>query len=687
MFTTKTKMLFNQLPGMMVYDNDEEIWTQAVEWRGEAFRPNADADNSDYLKARALAFIGALPPHLRTGFPSLELADYRIDQPRDIDIRIFPRMFECTKCGRTKSWPDGDNVHRSYRFGFKCAGCGNRRFRQSNLVFIHHCGAIASPRLPKCNRQGHKFEHLYLVNLGGQRAGDIEVRCMGPDGTKESPACNELNEPLFPDSDSHPRSGCPHAKRLEREFDEKDIAAQALIANLKERNVQLKPAKDPINYRAVGLDLIVPNVSIPANIAKSEAAVGRLAAAHVEQHSLSAADFADIVVSTEGDSPRITTLKEMLKGYREALATLPGPAGLEEVFWNVAKASSQLKDPPASAQSAEDEIEAIAHRTEGLGILDEREPGDALALASHLIEMSHIQGLDSGFKGLSATSQRLAENHRDFAYSFEQAARRARQLGLEDIQLSEMFNIVRLQVGYTRGTYEPDFAVLNPFTSRGADETTRFYGRQSSTEAILFKLKPTSVVQWVHETWPDADYATMTTAELGEPKTCRQWLLDKCEFASLDDYEPIEHRPTRHIVELIHTLSHQFMRSSASFSGIEESNVKEMLFPAMPGFILYKAQHGDFNLGGFVSLYEQHLGEWIERAVHRGEQCHNDPVCRNGKMRDNVIAASCYGCLTGGEHSCTLFNHNLDRATLVSTARARQGESFQGFWPWLHERN
>lgn len=683
MFTTKTKMLFNQLPGMMVYDNEHEIWTRATDWSGDTFRPATGVDNTEYLKARAITFIQSHPEHLRLNFPSLDAPNFVIEQPRSVNLRIFPRLFECLKCGRAKSFRDQENGNpASYTGGFYCSHCKNRsRFRQWNLMFTHQCGVVASPQLQPCRL--HKYEHLYLSILGGQRAGDIRVRCMGPDGSRSSPACDILNEDLMPDAAQHSRSGCPTATRLKKQF-VGNVAATEVAQHLLERGPQIRTVKDPVNYRTVGIDLVAPNIQVPPNIDGNERALTDLLRAHLEGRRLTQADFHRIVEAGTGESPRIKALERAILAFQEAVGDAEGlsPA-MRSKFWKMGNAAGAIADYPADPEQATDEISKARDRGAGAGgLLGSRPTDDRRQLADQLIEIGHLNSEASGFTGLDETLAKLQERGRPFSEEFEAAAREIRSLGFDDIEMGEAFNIVRMQVGFGRATYEPEFSILNPFTTPSADTRLRLYGRQTQTEAILFRLDATKFVRWVHEALPNEDFERLSEKDQNSRAKCLEWLVKICDFSLFGAIEPIQRQPSKLIYEAVHTMSHAFMKTCASFTGIDEANVKELIFPALPGFVLYKSQHGDFNLGGFVSLYEQHLGEWVARARRQVATCHNDPICRNARMRDNTNAAACYGCMTGSEHSCAHYNRNLDRATLVSTVIQRTGPQLTGFWRW-----
>lgn len=683
MFTTKTKMLFNQLPGMMVYDNEQEIWTRATNWLGDRFQPSPDADNTAYLTARALTFLRSFPEHLRMGYTSLEPANCTIEQPRQVNLRVFPRLFECLTCRRAKSFRDQESGNPpSYTRGFYCANCENStRFRQWNLMFTHQCGIVAAPQLSRCPNDAHKYEHLYLSILGGQRAGDISVKCMGPDGTWQDPKCNLVNEDLMPDPAAHTRSGCPTATRLKRDFD-KVPEAQELAKHLLERGPQIKTVKDPINYRTIGLDLVAPNVQVPPNIDNNESALRDLQNAHLEGRKLGQADFHRIVEGGTGESPRTKQLERALQVFQDTGNDPDLTPALRSKFWKMGNANGAISDYPDSPDAALAELQRLKNRGAGIGSLwPDRPFEDRRHLADQLVEISHLNSSTSGFVGLDQTLMNLQERGRPFAPDFENGARALRRMLFDDVMLSEKFNIVRLQVGYTRASYDPELSILNPYTTP-ADSRIRFYGRQSQTEAILFKLDPCKLVQWVHEILPTADFQRLTPEALKRRPDCLEWLITNCDYSTFGSIEPVTHQPSAAVYEALHTMSHAFMKTCASFTGIDEANIKELIFPGLPGFVLYKSQHGDFNLGGFVSLYEQHLQDWVQRAIRQITHCHNDPICRNAKMRDNVQAAACYGCLTGSEHGCAHYNRNLDRAMLISSSPQRAGLPITGIWKW-----
>lgn len=686
MYTTRTKMLFNQLPGSIVFEQDSQQWTTPLEWNSEHFKPLTGAENAPFLLDRALSLVKQHPEYLRRPYADCNPTDFTLLQPSSAQLWIFPRMFECKKCRRLVGYRNPENTTRDNFFadGFYCKNCGrDTQFQQLSLVWTHHCGYMAQASVAPCKVADHNYKHLYIDRRGTQQPTEYVVRCMGPDGTFSKPKCGHEGK-LLPGS-GHSVKGCRLADEIEAGQSSPD--AMKIASDLRDRTVRIRPAQDPANFYSVGLDVVNPTIQIPEGVHTKDEIINALLAAHIRGDSLASADLQQAFSASGQADERVLALTRVVRGFdaavREMEASVQVDSKLRQILWKAQVTSAGLKHAPSSFEAAQNELQRGRAAVKGAIDILRRPDGtdrhDRAQLVDQLIEITHLTSQVSSFDGLEETASLLREHERDSAPEFIVASERAKRLGFVDIKTSSSFDIVRMQVGFVRNSFDVSKAQLSPFTER--HQKRPIYARQSSTEAIMFVVDPVRLVKWVHEGWPDGDYQKLPHPADASPQEARKWLLEMIDYASCAGYDPIEHEPTRYVFGLLHTMSHLFMRESSAFSGVDASTMKELIYPALPGFIIYKAQHGDFSLGGLVTLYEDHLGRWIENVEAAAKDCPNDPICRTGRMRDTVESAACYGCLAGSELSCVHFNRDLDRATLEGTApQRRKTHPFKGYW-------
>lgn len=216
--------------------------------------------------------------------------------------------------------------------------------------------------------------------------------------------------------------------------------------------------------------------------------------------------------------------------------------------------------------------------------------------------------------------------------------------GLESVDLLPAFPVATVAYGYTRGGVRPGDSRLVPF--RNNTNQLRAYGQLTQTEALLFRLDPLKVHQWLRdrghlEGRPDdereARLAIMRRSRLPEPG-------EDSDGHSLGE----------DVLNLVHSIAHRSIRHLAAFAGIERNGLAEYLLPRHLCFIVYAASRGDFVLGGLQAVFETELADYLDEAVFGESRCPLDPGCKSG-------GGACMACLHLGEPSCRWFNRHLSR--------------------------
>lgn len=215
--------------------------------------------------------------------------------------------------------------------------------------------------------------------------------------------------------------------------------------------------------------------------------------------------------------------------------------------------------------------------------------------------------------------------------------------GVERVELVDRFPILTAQFGYTRGASNPGDSRLRTYRDQNGDYTV--YGDLDQTEALFIRLDPKMVHKWLvaigesilpaTDSRSSAEAILATMAPMGQPN-----------------------HVTRKVIELVHSISHAFIRRAAVYAGIERSALSELILPTSFSFFVYAAPRGNFVLGGLQALFESELHLLLDGIVDDEHRCALDPGCED-------TGSACAVCLHLGEPSCQMFNTALSRKVLA----------------------
>lgn len=254
--------------------------------------------------------------------------------------------------------------------------------------------------------------------------------------------------------------------------------------------------------------------------------------------------------------------------------------------------------------------------------------------------------------------------------------RKARTLvdkcGFEEPLLIENLPIITAVFGYTRASFEP----ISEYGDRIIETVIRSFPRdkgkvpvyvdRGEAEAILFRLKPTSVLRWLSSNGINVGDAA------GSEQSARLWLLKN--VGAIDRFSQIDPKDTATflVMSLIHTLSHVMIKAASRITGFDRGSMAEYLFPETVSFVIY-SNRTDFSIGGMHTLFEQQLKELFVLSVQDSESrsCVYDPLC-------HASGANCHACLFLPETTCSHFNRNLTRIVLYGGTY--KGRPIRGFW-------
>jgi hypothetical protein len=236
-----------------------------------------------------------------------------------------------------------------------------------------------------------------------------------------------------------------------------------------------------------------------------------------------------------------------------------------------------------------------------------------------------------------STSEALTDRYRsEYPRAFVRA-------GIERIELIDKFPVLTAQFGYTRGKPNPGDSRLRTYREKTGEYV--IYGDLAQTEALLVKLDPTTVLSWLRQQGFELPQHS------GSREAAEAILV---AMTPMDRPNPL----TERVIELVHSISHAFIKRAAVFAGIERSALSEVVLPTALSFFVYAAARGDFVLGGLQALFESDLHDLLDGMVDDEHRCALDPGCED-------TGAACAVCLHLGEPSCRMFNTRLSRTALA----------------------
>jgi hypothetical protein len=221
------------------------------------------------------------------------------------------------------------------------------------------------------------------------------------------------------------------------------------------------------------------------------------------------------------------------------------------------------------------------------------------------------------------------------------------EAGLESVEFLERFPVLTAAFGFTRGDTATGGSTLRWF--KGEDTAIRLHGLKAETEALLFRLEPVRVAEWL------ADRGHLSSGP-ADALAARKAVLRSCVIPRAGE-DPALQSPGADLLRLVHSMSHRVIRKISAFSGLERDSLSEYLVPTHLSFIVFANTRGDFVLGGLQALFENDLEKALHEVVRSEHRCGLDPGCEHN-------GAACAVCLHVGEPSCRYYNQFLSRTIL-----------------------
>lgn len=240
---------------------------------------------------------------------------------------------------------------------------------------------------------------------------------------------------------------------------------------------------------------------------------------------------------------------------------------------------------------------------------------------------------------LSAQAQ-SSELRELYATEYPAALNRA---GLERVELIDRFPVLTGQFGFTRGASTAGKSRLRTYRELNGDYVV--YGELVETEALFVRLDPLLVHKWLSVVGEPIPLAT-------DRRSASQSILSVMGTAKQPN------SVSEKVTQLVHSMSHAFIKTASVYAGIERSSLSELVLPSVLSFFVYAPARGNFVLGGLQALIESELHLLLQRIVDDEYRCALDPGCEDS-------GCACAVCLHLGEPSCQMFNTALSRKVLA----------------------
>jgi hypothetical protein len=233
--------------------------------------------------------------------------------------------------------------------------------------------------------------------------------------------------------------------------------------------------------------------------------------------------------------------------------------------------------------------------------------------------------------------------------------------GFAEAVLLREFPLAFVVAGYTREARENAQGVRFNFF-RGAGSSVPMFGQRSETEALLFRLDPAKVLDWL------VSSGILEEAGPGDPQARLFSLMQP--ITSI--FEEPSDRITSAVLGLVHSAAHRTLKAVAVRSGLSTESLSEYLMPHNLAFLIFADTRGESVLGGLEHVFRNYLSSSLE-SLDQDRRCVFDPPCRERRG-----GGACAVCMYLSETSCERFNTSLSRWYLFG---GDDGSiRWQGYW-------
>lgn len=540
------------------------------------------------------------------GYPRLA-EDYIILEPIAIEVDLFPLTFICQTCGSARRFNSVSALRSEIsKHNYKCPRCKTGFLEQHDFVHYHSCGEIESLVVRPCPQHGLSW--IVLNKNYSDYPKNWWWQCK---------ACDQASPRNVARIGAHCNS-CTGTPRMSH-------------APFRKGDVFYPHTLSMINISSLE-ELVLSNLDWELAIAEY---LGVLPRGRTRELLLG--------------RTQVTKKAELVKKKQKLIAQGLPPDVIEKVL-----SEFGLSDTDA-------EISEAIGRLEDLLRLPQEEYSPLSQELMGYVESLHLETTRS----LNAVVDSIEGPAKE---RMKQSPAKLRALGFSDAWLAVDLPVVSVAFGYSRGDPTMESAILRAFPrNKDFASKTPIYGLRVETEAVIMELDRSRVLSWLSANgWVSNSLGTLDAGE------ARAWFLKNVHLRNIPQYEatPATDRVTWAVCNLLHSLSHLFLAKASGLVGLDKGSMREILFPNIPAFCLFASNSQGYQLGGIVSLFENSMNYWLDRAKDDVHHCLYDPVCADSD-------GACHACLYIPEISCERFNRDLSRAFIIGRNDDRR---IIGFW-------
>lgn len=560
-------------------------------------------------------------PH-SSNFKYVESA--RLQDISDIMGSISPLVFYCASCGNTISYSEQKFFNKTK---WTCSKCHRKDMKQLQFIYACQCGSAYPVRVPFKMIGNEKVNYLYKPT-GGKNNYKFIYKKNGNTLTEEMIHRCDCGKILYPSNASDGRNYRP--------FTVKTIN---LIDN---RNGVL------YKYGSDAHKIILANSLTIIDRESYEEILNNIE------------DFFKVE-----DTNEIKNSKEFLKKVNEFI-----------IVFELEKEEAEAKAFKALS---------LANDNRNFGIqkkIDREIPninGDQLEeVAAQILEFNTIKNSKRKIT-LNEVIDRQIEL--EVLSSRKPIDELNERFGIKTAQVSIDIEIITSTFGYTRKYKNPKHAKNGTLQLKSyrEQETGKnlVYCSKLDTEGILIEIDKIKVIKWLLSNKYIKEYQL---PDLEDEISVNKWFIENVKANQISDFDDIdvndpEMRLTYYVYNLLHIMSHSFIKSAGLLSGLDKNSIAELIFPNLTAIFIYANTTQGIPLGVLSGMFEENYKGFIYQAKEIMGHCVFDPICMD---RDK---GACSACAYLSEVSCSHFNKDLSRKFLIG--EKTKDNKIEGFWDFI----
>lgn len=582
--------------------------------------------------------------------PDFDINQFILLEPTQVGYYPDPLNFACGKCGLLHRYMDVDDYARNHEVQEKRTDCkhssgdGKHRWVQLDVVFAHWSGNY-EPLFPERPCQCGNME-FFLVKSSSGRFSDWYFKCS--------------------------KEGCPSTQELTR----RDPKTKELLEEKIRQGTVHQPKEIlmlPVSYRASSLYYVQTDRFIPYpdtsifDLLRSDKQV-ELAGELLSIYKYPQRSMSDEEIKTALEGVGQGGAYTAYAGMKATIATMPADAAVH-LQQSLDKMVEDWRQRGWIAQAAAipDVLSARVHERQ-----DYARKYDPIRLG---IEHSRLEEKKLQITGgMRKATFDLLNPPADVApEGFDKQEVKERyqrsltntlgKLGISRFLMLRELDLVQYSYGYTRVSATPTTEQKNlvmPVCLRSFEPVRRnqrpIYVLHQKNEAFYVQLNEEMVIRWLVEN-------QLPGMQL--PNGMRfgaRYIENYLDFGPfLDDFKSQKSDVMRTICNmsymLLHTMAHQFIVTTAEYSGLEQGSFGEYLFPADLAFLVYRSGMTP-DLGNLSSMWRNFNVTVLEQMLSSSKL-----QCSSGSLCDHRGGA-CPGCIMLPETTCIAGNQLLSRSVL-----------------------